>query len=150
MRLKNLANTPPAETCRNKSNLLINLVVNAQDDPPARVCEPNIKKAVELIPEGAENIMDILNAKPNPAECMVLSLSLSFFFVFFGDRGIFSFQMCILPSSPLHTSFFFRGESDDVNFKEGLAHIPLPSGSQCFPSIGRIPSFDKDLFDSRS
>ncbi|KAJ8423189.1 hypothetical protein Cgig2_023380 [Carnegiea gigantea] len=42
------------------------------------------------------------------------------------------------------------GESDDVNFKEGLAHIPLPSGSQCFPSVGRIPSFGKDLFDSRS
>ncbi|KAJ8427782.1 hypothetical protein Cgig2_021413 [Carnegiea gigantea] len=42
------------------------------------------------------------------------------------------------------------GESDDVNFKEELAHIPLPSGSQCFLSIGRIPSFGKNLFDSRS
>ena len=37
-----------------------------------------------------------------------------------------------------------------MNFEEGLAHIPLPSGSQCFPSIGRIPSFSKDLFSSRS
>ena len=83
MRLKNFANTSPAETCRHKSNLPINLVVNAQDDPPVRICEPNIKKAVELPPEGAENIMDILNAEPNPAECMVLSLFFSFFFFFF-------------------------------------------------------------------
>lgn len=37
-----------------------------------------------------------------------------------------------------------------MNFKEGLAHVPLPSESQCFPSIGRIPSFGKNLFDSRS
>ncbi|KAJ8423952.1 hypothetical protein Cgig2_008820 [Carnegiea gigantea] len=37
------------------------------------------------------------------------------------------------------------GESDNVDFKEELAH-----GSQCFPSIGRIPSFGKDLFDSGS
>ncbi|KAJ8429623.1 hypothetical protein Cgig2_012285 [Carnegiea gigantea] len=43
-----------------------------------------------------------------------------------------------------------KGESDVVNFKEGLAHVPLPSGSQCFPSAGHIPSFGKDLFDSRS
>ncbi|KAJ8427082.1 hypothetical protein Cgig2_008951 [Carnegiea gigantea] len=56
--------------------------------------------------------MDILDAEPNPVECM--------------------------------------GGSDDVNFKEGLAHVPLPSGSQCFPSIGRIPSFGNDLFDGRS
>ena len=37
-----------------------------------------------------------------------------------------------------------------MNFKEELAHVPLPSGSQCFPSIGRIPSFGNDLFDGRS
>ncbi|KAJ8441590.1 hypothetical protein Cgig2_023154 [Carnegiea gigantea] len=40
-------------------------------------------------------------------------------------------------------------ESNVVNFKNELAHVPLPSGSQCFPSIRRIPSFGKDLFDSR-
>ncbi|KAJ8430393.1 hypothetical protein Cgig2_000225 [Carnegiea gigantea] len=42
-----------------------------------------------------------------------------------------------------------KGESDDVNFKEGPVHVPLPSRSQCFPSIRLIPSFGKDLFDSR-
>ncbi|KAJ8422043.1 hypothetical protein Cgig2_001035 [Carnegiea gigantea] len=41
-------------------------------------------------------------------------------------------------------------KSDDVNFKEELEHIPVTSGSQCFPSIGQIPSFGKDLFDSKS
>ncbi|KAJ8428075.1 hypothetical protein Cgig2_006798 [Carnegiea gigantea] len=40
-------------------------------------------------------------------------------------------------------------KSNGVNFKEELAHV-LPSGSQCFPSIGRIPSFGKNLFDSGS
>ncbi|KAJ8424573.1 hypothetical protein Cgig2_023569 [Carnegiea gigantea] len=83
-----------------------------QDELPVGVCEPSTRKVIELPPEGVENIMDILDAEPNPVECM--------------------------------------GESDDVNFKEGLAHIPLPSGSQCFPSVGHIPSFGKDLFDSRS
>ncbi|KAJ8426600.1 hypothetical protein Cgig2_013177 [Carnegiea gigantea] len=42
-----------------------------------------------------------------------------------------------------------EGESDDMDFKEELAHVPLPSGSQYFPLIGRIPSFSKALFDSR-
>ncbi|KAJ8425241.1 hypothetical protein Cgig2_014340 [Carnegiea gigantea] len=74
--------------------------------------QPSTQKVIELPLEGAENIMDILDAEPNPVECME--------------------------------------ESDDVNFKEGLAHVPLPLGSQCFPSVGRMPSFDKDLFDSRS
>ncbi|KAJ8444116.1 hypothetical protein Cgig2_005797 [Carnegiea gigantea] len=41
-------------------------------------------------------------------------------------------------------------ESGDVNFKEEVAHVPLPSGNQCFSSIERIPSFGKDLFDSAS
>ncbi|KAJ8423607.1 hypothetical protein Cgig2_015522 [Carnegiea gigantea] len=42
------------------------------------------------------------------------------------------------------------GESNEVNFKKELAHIPVPSGSQCFPSIEQIRSFAKDSFDSRS
>ncbi|KAJ8431916.1 hypothetical protein Cgig2_016349 [Carnegiea gigantea] len=83
-----------------------------QDELPVGVREPSTRKVIELPPEGAENIMDILDAEPNPVECI--------------------------------------GQSDDVNFKKGLAHVPLPSGSQCFPSVGRIPSFGKDLFDSRS
>ncbi|KAJ8439642.1 hypothetical protein Cgig2_021654 [Carnegiea gigantea] len=83
-----------------------------QDELPVGVCEPSTKKVIELPPEGAENIMDILDAEPNPTECM--------------------------------------GESDYVNFKEGLVHVPLPSRSQWFPSVGQIPSFGKHLFDSRS
>ena len=108
MRLKNLANTSPAETCRHKSNLPINLVVNAQDDPLVRICEPNIKKAVDLPPEGAENIMDILNAEPNPAECMILSLFFSFFFfIFFSrQRHIFFSNVHLTFFSPAHTLFF--------------------------------------------
>ncbi|KAJ8441760.1 hypothetical protein Cgig2_009189 [Carnegiea gigantea] len=35
-----------------------------------------------------------------------------------------------------------------VNLKEELAHVPLPSGSQCFRSIQQIPSFGKDSFNS--
>ncbi|KAJ8436963.1 hypothetical protein Cgig2_018910 [Carnegiea gigantea] len=73
------------------------------DQPPVRVCEPSTKKIIKLPLEVAENIMDILDAEPNPTECM--------------------------------------RESDDVNFKEGLAHVPLPSRSQCFPSVRQIPSF---------
>ncbi|KAJ8435738.1 LOW QUALITY PROTEIN: hypothetical protein Cgig2_003160 [Carnegiea gigantea] len=82
-----------------------------QDEPLIEVCEPSTIKITKLPPEGAKNIMDILDTEPNPTDCM--------------------------------------GENDDVNFKEKLAHIPLPSGSQCFPSIGRIPSFGEDLFDSQ-
>ncbi|KAJ8422396.1 LOW QUALITY PROTEIN: hypothetical protein Cgig2_017684 [Carnegiea gigantea] len=34
------------------------------------VCEPNTEQAIELPPEGAENIMNILNVEPNPTECI--------------------------------------------------------------------------------
>ncbi|KAJ8434488.1 LOW QUALITY PROTEIN: hypothetical protein Cgig2_021444 [Carnegiea gigantea] len=34
------------------------------------VCEPIIEKVIEFPPEGAKNIMDILDAEPNPTECM--------------------------------------------------------------------------------
>ncbi|KAJ8439971.1 hypothetical protein Cgig2_008354 [Carnegiea gigantea] len=68
-----------------------------QNELSIGVCEPSIEKIIELPPKGAENIMYILDAESNPAECM--------------------------------------GESDDVNFKEELAHVPLPSGSQCFPLV---------------
>ncbi|KAJ8438702.1 hypothetical protein Cgig2_011885 [Carnegiea gigantea] len=80
--------------------------IPTEDKLPIGVCEPSIEKVIELPSEGAENIMDILDAEPIPAEC--------------------------------------------INFKEELAYVPLPSRSQCFLSIGRIPSFGKNLFDSRS
>ncbi|KAJ8425372.1 LOW QUALITY PROTEIN: hypothetical protein Cgig2_003650 [Carnegiea gigantea] len=65
------------------------------------VCDPSTEKVIKLPPYGTENIMDILDAKPNPTECI--------------------------------------GKSNDVHFKEELAHVPLPSRSQYFPSIGRKP-----------
>ena len=37
-----------------------------------------------------------------------------------------------------------------MNFTKILANVPLPLGSNWFLSIERIPSFGKDLFDSRS
>ena len=80
MRLKSLANTSLAETCRHKSNPLINLAVNGQDELPVKVCEPSTKKVIKLSPESAENIMDTLDAEPNLTECMVFP---SFFFLFY-------------------------------------------------------------------
>ncbi|KAJ8432327.1 LOW QUALITY PROTEIN: hypothetical protein Cgig2_032334 [Carnegiea gigantea] len=108
MRLKNISNFSSAEIYRQRSKSMINLAIKMdKTNYPL-----DTKEVIELLPECADNIMDILDAKPNPTKCM--------------------------------------GESNDVNFNEELARVPLPSGSQCFPSIGRIPSFDKDLFDSRS
>jgi len=68
MRLKNLSNIPPAETCRRKSNPLINLTVNGQGELPIGVCEPSTKKLIELPLESAKNIMDILNVELDPTE----------------------------------------------------------------------------------
>jgi len=56
--------------------------------------------------------------------------------------------MCISLSFYPFIIFFEQGERDNVNFEEKLEHVSLPSGSPCFPSIDRIPSFGKDLFDS--
>ncbi|KAJ8423785.1 hypothetical protein Cgig2_018444 [Carnegiea gigantea] len=44
---------------------------NGQDEIPIGLCEPTTEKVTELPPEGAENIMDIINSEPNPTECMV-------------------------------------------------------------------------------
>ncbi|KAJ8426173.1 hypothetical protein Cgig2_021027 [Carnegiea gigantea] len=59
-------------------------------------------KAVFPPPDGAENIMDILDCDPSSTACM--------------------------------------GESGDMNFKEKLAYVPLPSGSHYFPSIEHLSS----------
>ena len=59
--------------------------MNGQDELPVGVCEPSTQKVTELAPEGVENIMDILDAEPNPIECMVL-LSFSLFFLFLVAR----------------------------------------------------------------
>ncbi|KAJ8425622.1 hypothetical protein Cgig2_018407 [Carnegiea gigantea] len=56
--------------------------------------------------------------------------------------------MDILDVEPNPTKCMWEG--NDVNFKEGLAHVPLPLRSQCFSLIRRIPSFGKDLFDTIS
>ncbi|KAJ8425755.1 hypothetical protein Cgig2_027503 [Carnegiea gigantea] len=47
--------------------------------------------------------------------------------------------MDILDVEPNFTQCM--GESNNLNFKEELVHVPLPSRSQYFPSIERIPSF---------
>ncbi|KAJ8420833.1 LOW QUALITY PROTEIN: hypothetical protein Cgig2_017698 [Carnegiea gigantea] len=60
----------------------------------------NYWKTIFPSPDGAENIMDILDCKPNPTKYM--------------------------------------GESSAKNFKKKLAHVPLPSGSHCFPSIEHL------------
>ncbi|KAJ8438319.1 hypothetical protein Cgig2_013367 [Carnegiea gigantea] len=52
-----------------------NIVPLPQDEITIRVCEPTTKKVIELLPEGAENIMDIFNSEPNPTECRVLFFS---------------------------------------------------------------------------
>jgi len=43
---------------------MINLAMNGQDQLPIRVCEPSTEKSIEVPPKGAENIVDILGAKP--------------------------------------------------------------------------------------
>ncbi|KAJ8442297.1 hypothetical protein Cgig2_011220 [Carnegiea gigantea] len=64
-------------------------------------------KTVFPPPDGAENIIDILDCDPSPTACM--------------------------------------GESGDMNFKEKLAYVPLPSGSHCFPSIEHLSSLGQDF-----
>jgi len=51
---------------------MINLAINGRDKLPIGVCEPSTQKVIELPAEDAENIMDILDAEPNPTECMTL------------------------------------------------------------------------------
>ncbi|KAJ8442617.1 hypothetical protein Cgig2_008393 [Carnegiea gigantea] len=99
------------EICRQKSKSMVNASIIGQDKLPIRVCELSTRNVIDLPLEGDENIMDLLDAEPNPTESM--------------------------------------GETDNVNFKEELSRIPLPSRSQCSLSIERIPSFGRDLFDSR-
>ncbi|KAJ8420035.1 hypothetical protein Cgig2_011956 [Carnegiea gigantea] len=65
------------------------------------------EKTVFPPPDGAENIMDILDCDPSSTACM--------------------------------------GESGDMNFKEKLAYVPLPSGSHCFPSIEHLSSLGQDF-----
>jgi len=100
MRLKDLSNLPPIETYGQKSKTMINLAMNDQE--PIRVCEPSIEKVIKLPLEGVGNIMDILDTKPNPAECILLPL----FFPLI-NRNTFSFHMHTSPSSSLHASFLF-------------------------------------------
>jgi len=116
--------------------------MNGHDKLPIGVCKPSTEKVIELPQRGAENIIDILNAEPKPTKCMVLPLC-------FLIETCFLFK-CVSHFWRLSIFFSLIEGSDIVNFNEELAHVPLPSGSQCFPSVGWIPSFGKDLFDSRS
>ena len=51
---------------------MINPAINGPNMLPIGVCEPSTENLIELPPEGAKNVMDILDAEPNPTECMVL------------------------------------------------------------------------------
>ncbi|KAJ8431985.1 hypothetical protein Cgig2_005914 [Carnegiea gigantea] len=51
--------------------------------------------------------------------------------------------MDILDCDPSPTACM--GESGDMNFKEKLAYVPLPSGSHCFPSIEHLSSLGQDF-----
>ncbi|KAJ8435464.1 hypothetical protein Cgig2_021097 [Carnegiea gigantea] len=83
--IKEYFESSPAEICRQESKSMINPTVNGQDKLAVEVCEPSVDKVIELPLEGTDNIIDILDAEPNPTKCM--------------------------------------GESNDVNFKEGLGHV---------------------------
>jgi len=58
---------------------MVNPTINGQEELPIGVYQPSTKKLIERPPTGAENIMDILDAELNLAECMVLLLSAIFF-----------------------------------------------------------------------
>ncbi|KAJ8427303.1 hypothetical protein Cgig2_002215 [Carnegiea gigantea] len=64
-----IQNIAPITTDKSQNLWLILLLM---DMLPIRVCEPIIKNVIELSPEGAEYIMDILNDEPNSTECMDL------------------------------------------------------------------------------
>ena len=49
---------------------MINPAINGQDKLPIGICELSTEKVVILAPEGAENIMDILDAEPSPTKRM--------------------------------------------------------------------------------
>lgn len=104
-------------------------------------CELSTKTIVEQPLEGAENIIDILDADPNPTDCILTLHFLKFLFLdtVFPNACMIFF---VLP-------FYYQGESEDVSFKAELAYVSLLLRSQCFPTIEQIPSFGKDLFDSK-
>ncbi|KAJ8425240.1 hypothetical protein Cgig2_014339 [Carnegiea gigantea] len=95
------------QTCRHKSNRLINLTANGHDELPVKVCEPSTKKVIELPPEGAENIMDILDVEPNPTECMgVCSLD---------DDEVESIRRVNAPSPVPHPQCPLRSPQEEIS-----------------------------------
>ena len=100
---------------------MVNPTIIGQDELPIEVCALSTKNVIELFLEDAENIMDILNAKPNPTECIVLILFPFCFLPSFFPNAHFIFVI-----SPFFVIIVFKqGESDHANFKEELEHIPL-------------------------
>ncbi|KAJ8432488.1 LOW QUALITY PROTEIN: hypothetical protein Cgig2_003565 [Carnegiea gigantea] len=78
-----------------------------------------------------------------PLECFVLPMEVDSSLIKIPGTDV------TIPTIPIQSIAPLPQEkTDDVNFKEDLAHGSLPF--PCFPSIGRIPSIGKDLFDNRS
>ncbi|KAJ8425953.1 hypothetical protein Cgig2_016233 [Carnegiea gigantea] len=97
----------PVTACRRKLKSIIVCLLDEQGMPNVGGSKLDYEKTVFPPPDGAENIMDILDCVPSPPACMV--------------------------------------ESGDMNFKEKLAYVPLPSGSHCFPSIEHLSSLGQDF-----
>ncbi|KAJ8430152.1 hypothetical protein Cgig2_005514 [Carnegiea gigantea] len=97
----------PVTVCRRKLKSIIVCLLDEQGMSNVGGSKLDYGKAVFPPPDGAENIMDILDCDPSSTACM--------------------------------------GESDDMNFKEKLAYVPLPSGSHCFPSIEHLSSLGQDF-----
>ncbi|KAJ8432645.1 LOW QUALITY PROTEIN: hypothetical protein Cgig2_011811 [Carnegiea gigantea] len=97
----------PVTASRRKLKSIIVCLFDEQGMPNAGGSKLDYGKTVFPPPDGAENIMDILDCDPSPAACM--------------------------------------GESGDMNFKEKMAYVPLPSRSHCFPSIEHLSSLGQDF-----
>ncbi|KAJ8426509.1 hypothetical protein Cgig2_013192 [Carnegiea gigantea] len=97
----------PVTACRRKLKSIIVRLLDEQGMPNVEGSKLDYGKTVFPPPDGAKNIMDILDCDPSPTACM--------------------------------------GESGDMNFKEKLAYVPLPSGSHCFPSIEHSSSLGQDF-----
>ncbi|KAJ8422461.1 hypothetical protein Cgig2_011973 [Carnegiea gigantea] len=97
----------PVTACRQKLKSIIICLLDEQGMPNVGGSKLDYGKTVFPPPDGAENIIDILDCDPSPTACMV--------------------------------------ESGDMNFKEKLAYVPLPSGSHYFPSIEHLSSLGQDF-----
>ncbi|KAJ8431639.1 hypothetical protein Cgig2_001962 [Carnegiea gigantea] len=93
-----------------------------QDKLPVRVCEPSTKKVIELPPESAENTMEILDAEPNPTECMEVDKNVARVFV-----KVILDKVCRIPFDGLPS---LKGDFDSIYatiLQRGVGVTPLES-----------------------